>query len=665
MMTAEEFVDPDGCGESKENEIRGTILNKLHNEWFKGTDEDDDDLEGIIDYLEPTLYDGFVDLDDEEYKERKWRLLEMPYIKPPPILIEKVNVTRDSIVNGDSVTLVASASAGAEGPIPPKTAEQKLARKNELKAKSTLMLAIPDEHLLKFHACKESKSLWEAIKNRFGGNKESKMMQKTILKQNYENFAASSQEGLDKTYDRFQKIISQLEIYGEVISQEDANIKLLINNSSSTNETVNTVHSVSAASSKDQASTASYIDADDLEEMDLKWQVAMLTIRVKRFIKTMAPRNQRNKNRDAPKRNALVDTSTTNALVVQDRIGSSSSDIEKDDLKLKLENFEESSKNLTKLINSQISAKDKTVLGYDGQINESKLNNIHMNKSEVVHIVFNSRDSDVDDNLVNDRFKTCKGFHAVPPPYTGNYMPSRPDLSFVGLDDSVFKYKVSETITSKDSLEKPKSVKSSAPLIEEWESDNEDENLFKTKEVKKIVKPSFEKIEFVNARNSTVEKPRKFILTKSGQVPVDAAKQSSHRATVSVSAVRRVNTVAYRPNVNDALPTYSYFKAHSPVRRPFNQKSAAKTNNFKEKVNTARFNNVTNVGPKAVVNAAEGNRDNVGNPQYALQDQGIFDSGCYRYMTGNKFYLLDYQEIDGGFVAFGESPKGGKITRKG
>nr|GEZ80991.1 ribonuclease H-like domain-containing protein [Tanacetum cinerariifolium] len=103
------------------------------------------------------------------------------------------------IVNGDSISSVASASA--EGPIPPKTAKQKLARRNKLKAKSTLMLAIPDEHLLKFHACKDENSLWEAIKNMFGGNKESKKMQKTILKQNYENIDASSQKGLDKTYD--------------------------------------------------------------------------------------------------------------------------------------------------------------------------------------------------------------------------------------------------------------------------------------------------------------------------------------------------------------------------------------------------------------------------------------------------------------------------------
>ncbi|GKA55702.1 hypothetical protein Tco_0754774, partial [Tanacetum coccineum] len=103
---------------------------------------------------------------------------------------------------------------------------------------------------------------------------------------------------------------------------------------------------------------------------------------------------------------------------------------EKDDLKLKLKKFEESSKNLTKLINSQ-SVKDKTGLSYDSQMNES----------EVVYSVFNSRESDVDDSPVNDRFKTGKGFHTVPPPCIGNYMPSRHDLSFARLDDSVYKTK--------------------------------------------------------------------------------------------------------------------------------------------------------------------------------------------------------------------------------
>ncbi|GKB53863.1 putative ribonuclease H-like domain-containing protein, partial [Tanacetum coccineum] len=109
------------------------------------------------------------------------------------------------------------------------------------------------------------------------------------------------------------------------------------------------------------------------------------------------------------------------------------------------------------------------------------------------------------------------------------------------------------------------------------------------------------------------------IATKSGQVPVNAAKQRSLRAATSISTARPVNTAAHKLKVNDALPiTYSYFKAHSP-----------------------------------------------GNPQYTLQDQGIFDSGFSRHMTGNKSFLIDYQEIDGGFVTFGGSPKGGKITGKG
>ncbi|GJR65423.1 hypothetical protein Tco_0011488 [Tanacetum coccineum] len=128
------------------------------------------------------------------------------------------------IMNGDAPAVT---SASTEGPIPPKTAEQKIARKNELKAKSTLLLAIPDEYLLKFHGIKDAKSLWEAIKTRFGGNKDSKKMQKTILKQQYENFTASRSKVLDKIYDRFQKLINQLEIQGEVISQEDAKLKLL------------------------------------------------------------------------------------------------------------------------------------------------------------------------------------------------------------------------------------------------------------------------------------------------------------------------------------------------------------------------------------------------------------------------------------------------------
>ncbi|GJR83406.1 ribonuclease H-like domain-containing protein [Tanacetum coccineum] len=156
------------------------------------------------------------------------------------------------------------------------------------------------------------------------------------------------------------------------------------------------------------------------------------------------------------------------------------------------------------------SAKDKTGLGYDSQMNET----------EVVHSVFNSRESDVDDSPVNDRFKTGKGFHVVPPPYTGNYMPSRPDLSFARLDDSVYKSETETSIskTSKDIVEKPKTVRPSAPIIEEWDTDSDNDSMFKPKSDQ--TKPKFTKINFVksgenvksvNKKNThkQVEHPRK------------------------------------------------------------------------------------------------------------------------------------------------------------
>nr|GEV72950.1 copia protein [Tanacetum cinerariifolium] len=296
-----------------------------------------------------------------------------------------------------------------------------------------------------------------------------------------------------------------------------------------------------------------------------------------------------NRNRDALTRNAQVDTSNTNALVVQDVIcgydwsfqdeeeltkfalmvhTSSLDSKKKDNLKLKLEKFETSSKNLTKLIDSQISATDKTGFGYDG----------HVNKSEVLNNVVDTCESVGDDNQVNDRFKKSEGYHAVPPPYTGNYMPPRADLSFARLDDSVFKFK-------------------------DWESDSKDENVFESKEVKKTVKPSLEKIEFVNARNITVE----------------------------------------------------------------NENKAEKPNKFSQ-------------SPR-IVSAAEGNKNNavkssacwIWRPKGNVIDHISKDSGSYtfkrfnyidpqgrlKHMTGNKSYLIDYQEINGRFVTFGENAKGG------
>ncbi|GJW44728.1 hypothetical protein Tco_0073527 [Tanacetum coccineum] len=96
------FILP--CSIRRNNEIRERIIHNLHEEWFKGTSDDEDDIEGIINYLEPTSYDTFMDLDEDEYNKRRCRLLGMPYIEPLPIIIEQVKITRYSLRPGEVYT---------------------------------------------------------------------------------------------------------------------------------------------------------------------------------------------------------------------------------------------------------------------------------------------------------------------------------------------------------------------------------------------------------------------------------------------------------------------------------------------------------------------------------------------------------------------------------
>ncbi|GJV42899.1 putative ribonuclease H-like domain-containing protein [Tanacetum coccineum] len=552
--------------------------------------------------------------------------------------------------------------------------KEKLARKNELKARGTLLMALLNEHQLKFNTYKCAKTLMEAIEKRFGGNKESKKTQKTLLKQQYENFNGSSSEGLDQTYDRLQKLISQLKILGETISQEDMNLKFLrslpsewkthtliwrnkpdldtlsmddlynnlkiyeteVKGSSSSNQNSQNVAFVSSnnSGSSNQAYGSNSANTDSMSDVGSK-----------------------GRNREPVRGNVTVETTETKALVAQDGLGydwsdqaeegptnfatmayissgslsSSSSDSkvstcskaclksyetlkehydnltkdfnksqlnvgaykaglesvearldvykknevvfeedikilkldimlrdnaltelrkkfekaekERDDLKLTLEKFENSSKNLSKLLEIQVSDKFKTGVGYDSQV----------------------VDSQVFDSQVNDKYKTGEGYHAVPPPYTGNFMPPKPDLVLADKDEYVF----SESVTSvpavatsevKTSESKPKSV--SEPLIEDWISDSEEnETEFKSKQRKS----SFAKVEFVKS-NEHVKSPRE--------------------------SVKK------------------------------------------------------------------------GNPQQDLKDKRVIYNRCSRHMTGNMSYLSDYEEIDGRYVAFGGDPKGDNNTGK-
>ncbi|GJT86571.1 ribonuclease H-like domain-containing protein [Tanacetum coccineum] len=131
------------------------------------------------------------------------------------------------IQNGNGPVSITTDTQGQIKVLPPRTAEEILARERERKARTTLLMALPEDHLAKFHKMTDAKEMWEAIKSRFGGNDESKKMQKYILKHQFEGFSVSNSEGLHKGFDRFQSLLSQLEIHGAGVSTKDANQKFL------------------------------------------------------------------------------------------------------------------------------------------------------------------------------------------------------------------------------------------------------------------------------------------------------------------------------------------------------------------------------------------------------------------------------------------------------
>ncbi|GJS91656.1 putative ribonuclease H-like domain-containing protein [Tanacetum coccineum] len=472
---------------------------------------------------------------------------------------------------------------------------------------------------------------------------------------------------------------------------------------------------------------------------------------------------------------------------------------EKEELKAKVEKWHNSSKNLNILLTSQMSARDKAGLGYGNQMNKGVLSY----ENEVFESVFYSRSSDIEDSPVNDRY--AEGMHAVPPPMTGIYIPSGPDVE---IDESQFTYgpkqskpsesdarssdfnscesnSSEETLTSMPEpvVNEPKVVSqpkvwSDAPIIEEYESDSDDEHVsLPTKEQetpsfafvntvkhvktprqtvkeqntcsqnpkpdkkdcsglmskklglgygftkkacfvcgsfshlirdcdfhekrmakqaelnkrmckgtgKRENKPVWNNVQRVNHQNQFVPKA---VLTRTGRIPVNTARASStnnvntarhnfNSQAAPTNAARKVNTV--KPIVNNVRPKTVFHKTQSPIRRPFYRTTAPRTNFSNQKVNTAEVKAVSAVGGKreTVVKPSAGcnwrtkrhywnkvSKYNGGsNTRKSLENKGIVDSGCSRHMTGNKAYLAEYQDYNGGPIAFGGSK--GYITGKG
>nr|GFA09327.1 hypothetical protein [Tanacetum cinerariifolium] len=256
------------------------------------------------------------------------------------------------IVNGDSPPPKRTVN-GVKQTYPPTSAEEKLERKNELKARGTLLMALPNEHQLKFNSYKNAKSLMEVIEKRFGDmnlkllrSLPSKWKTHTLIWRNKPDLETLS---IDELYNNLK--IYETEVKGSSISSQNSqNVAFVSSNSSgSTNQTHGSnsanidnlsdyvIHTFFANQSNNlqlDNENLQQIDADDLEEMDLKWQVAMLTMRARRFLnktevkECMASRE--NKNREPVRRNVTVETTDAKALVAQDGFGYDWSDQAKD-----------------------------------------------------------------------------------------------------------------------------------------------------------------------------------------------------------------------------------------------------------------------------------------------------------------------------------------------
>nr|GEX08607.1 putative ribonuclease H-like domain-containing protein [Tanacetum cinerariifolium] len=376
------------------------------------------------------------------------------------------------------------------------------------------------------------------------------------------------------------------------------------------------------------------IDADDLEEMDLKFQadeeptnyalMAFTSSSSSSFDNEVAPClesvearlvvYQQNENVFEDDIKLLKLDVMLRDTLVELRKKFEKVEKERDELKLKLEKFQTSSKNLSKLLASQIT--DKTGLRYDNQVFNSTIFDCDE---------FNSFKIDVSmpTSPVHDRTSVKPVEHPTPAEHPRKAIPKSRGHSHSWNKKACFVCKsLNHLIKDCDYYEKKivqKHVRNHA------------------------IRGSHQHYARMTHPHTNRHVLPILVLTRSRLVPLNAA--------------RPVTTDVPQTNVQHQRPAkHVVNKLQSPIRRPINHKSSPKNSNFHQKVTTVKAKHVNDV---------KGVKGNWGNPQQALKDKGVIDSGCSRNMTRNISYLSDFEEINRGYVAFGRNPKGVKITRKG
>ncbi|GJW17267.1 hypothetical protein Tco_0024703 [Tanacetum coccineum] len=305
---------------------------------------------------------------------------------------------------------------------------------------------------------------------RFGGNAATKKTQRNLLKQQYENFTAPSLEMLDQTFDR---LLSQLELLDEKLSQEDRNRADL--DTMSMDDLYNNLKAyepeVKGLSSSRRKLTE---NGNETLRFD-KYKVECYNYHKREHFcrKCRAPRNQDYKKQESTRRSVLVKTSNSTALVSCDGLG--------------LESVEERLDFFKK--NESIYLEDIKGLKVEIHIGEitirelrKKLEKVQKEKDGIqLHVDKFEHASESLNKLIDchivDNCKKGLGYNAVPPPYTRNFVPPTPNLSFIGLDEFTNE-PTAENSKANSNEEVPNVVRNcnDAPIIEDWVLDDEEYN---------------------------------------------------------------------------------------------------------------------------------------------------------------------------------------------
>ncbi|GJR66256.1 retrovirus-related pol polyprotein from transposon TNT 1-94 [Tanacetum coccineum] len=564
----------------------------------------------------------------------------------------------DKYENRNSFKLVAQTTTNADGTstsliLGPITTKENAQKKNDVKAKSMLLMSLPNEHLMTFNQYKDAKTLFTAIQTRFGGNDATKKTQKTLLKQMYEIFSAPRTESLDSIFNRHEKILSQLAILGENISQEDLNLKFL--------------RSLPFKWNTHVVVWRNKPDLDTISFDDLYNNFKIVEQEIKGTASSISTANTQVSPASTQVSIASTQVSTANLsddtvyaflasqpngsqLVYEDLEEIHEDDIEEMDLKWQL---------------ALLSMRTRSYMADD----------------EVPTNMALMAFSDSESRQINRESDSRKGvgfvsYNDVPPPPIGLFSPLNLDLSYSGLEEfqqpefEGYGSKISKSVSEDISNEVRETP--DAPLVKELVSDNNLE--------KKTIFPTVTKIEFVRPKQQ--EKPVKKLVKYAKMYSFDhmqahcnyhqsetvefrnnytrvnynySAKKthpSAHSNMVpkavlmktglkEVITSRPVTTAHPKTIVYSARPMSHFSKsAQSTIKRPYQIRTTLTNKNSSQKVNTAKGKFYTAMPNSVVVNVVRENQVNVVKASLADESQVLL-----KVPRQNNMYSVDMKNI--------------------